>query len=583
MKKSIFIALSLLLAIAMIAGCTNSQTPGTDPTAQTTTADPGKTTADPATEPSTEINTAEVIPMTVMVAEYANVKYPRNWDRPGMAAVKAIALEQFGIDIELEEISTVETKSIINTRLAADVDLPDILSTEAFTLLEIDDLYKNGKIISYSDYAEYMPNILETLEKIPSLKLSTMNSDGKILSCRQVVYNRQHVTTWGHIRHDWLQTLGMDYPTTIQELRDTIIAFQENDMNGNGKKDETLYLNGAATASQVFGPAFGAYDLVAANNAWHADESGTVVHAMTTDNAKAYLAFMSGMYKDGLIWQQSFTATTEERNAYEATDAKGAFVSAFWDSVIQNLDGFSKNRPHEFTPILPLAGEGYASKMKIRNYLASSDKLITKACGDPARAVTFMDYFYTAEGSQIQYLGEVSPGGEWYSRDILVEQVSALGLEADPLMMALTPKGQEQAAKEENIQAYLGVNYGIWPSNLVGLNDTVVAEFATGFDPEAGRIASDVKRNKMLLDWTNDSANTYAETSFAAPTAEQSDAIRDAAELYTYMDEMFVKFLTGAESLDQWDSFLKTCKDAGLEDITAVMQARHDTYKSFSK
>ena len=42
------------------------------------------------------------------------------------------------------------------------------------------------------------------------------------------------------IRKDWADKLGKELPTTTDELFDLLVAFQENDMNGNGEKDKVI-------------------------------------------------------------------------------------------------------------------------------------------------------------------------------------------------------------------------------------------------------------------------------------------------------------------------------------------------------
>lgn len=40
------------------------------------------------------------------------------------------------------------------------------------------------------------------------------------------------------INVEWLEKLGLDMPTTTEELKEVLIAFKTKDPNGNGKADE---------------------------------------------------------------------------------------------------------------------------------------------------------------------------------------------------------------------------------------------------------------------------------------------------------------------------------------------------------
>jgi putative aldouronate transport system substrate-binding protein len=61
----------------------------------------------------------------------------------------------------------------------------------------------------------------------------------------------------------------------------------------------------------------------------------------------------------------------------------------------------------------------------------------------------------------------------------------------------------------------------------------------------------------------------------ADDTARVSSITNDAN---TYVSEMTVKFITGAESLDNYDTMVETIKSMGIADAIAVNQAALDRY-----
>ena len=46
----------------------------------------------------------------------------------------------------------------------------------------------------------------------------------------------------------------------------------------------------------------------------------------------------------------------------------------------------------------------------------------------------------------------------------------------------------------------------------------------------------------------------------------------------TYMDEMFVKFVTGAEPIANYSAFVENLKKLGIDDALAVQQAAIDRW-----
>jgi hypothetical protein len=67
--------------------------------------------------------------------------------------------------------------------------------------------------------------------------------------------NNWPMHTWYNlaIRRDWLDDCGLAMPETTDAFYDTLIAFQDNDCNGTGARDERAYLGiGSPDASLIF-------------------------------------------------------------------------------------------------------------------------------------------------------------------------------------------------------------------------------------------------------------------------------------------------------------------------------------------
>ena len=88
-------------------------------------------------------------------------------------------------------------------------------------------------------------------EKFPVLSkanrqvMNNMSVDGKVYG----VYTARDLGRNGaSIRKDWLENLGLDYPETIEEFREVVRAFTEDDPDGNGKDDTYGLIMTAHTA-----------------------------------------------------------------------------------------------------------------------------------------------------------------------------------------------------------------------------------------------------------------------------------------------------------------------------------------------
>ena len=49
-------------------------------------------------------------------------------------------------------------------------------------------------------------------------------------------------------------------------------------------------------------------------------------------------------------------------------------------------------------------------------------------------------------------------------------------------------------------------------------------------------------------------------------------------EVYTYVDEMIAKFIIGTESFDNYDRYLETLKDMGIERAVEIQQISYDEF-----
>ena len=60
-------------------------------------------------------------------------------------------------------------------------------------------------------------------------------------------------------------------------------------------------------------------------------------------------------------------------------------------------------------------------------------------------------------------------------------------------------------------------------------------------------------------------------------TEEETEAISGVGgDLMTYVWEMTGRFTIGSESMDQWDAYVQTIKDMGIDEILKVRQAQYD-------
>src|SRR5699024_4930518 len=121
-------------------------------------------------------------------------------------------------------------------------DMSDAINNADYSDYELLNLAEDGAIIPLNDLIEdYMPNLQAVLEKAPEYRDMMTAPDGNIYAFPWIEELGQgkesihSVDNFPWINVKWLDDLGLDMPTTTEELKHVLIAFRDNDPAGNGK------------------------------------------------------------------------------------------------------------------------------------------------------------------------------------------------------------------------------------------------------------------------------------------------------------------------------------------------------------
>ena len=206
------------------------------------------------------------------------------------------------------------------------------------------------------------------------------------------------------INKTWLDQLGLEVPTTVEEFENCLKAFRDGgDLNGNGIADETPLATrfgsddtfGSYDIFYRFTGAFGCADSYCGGNAY-ADHlrlvDGKVTFTAMDDAFYKTAEYFHELQSENLIWNGSFEA--DESAAFYNTLLKGneATIGAFcvWDmSQVVSEDVRS-----EYVGVPRLQGPGGKTGFAL-NYSElqdSSNTTITTECEFPHVVARFVDY-----------------------------------------------------------------------------------------------------------------------------------------------------------------------------------------------
>ncbi len=528
-KKLTALALTAAVSISALAGCGSPASDGTSQTAE-------NTQSQAALEESVEENTENI---TVSMFLQDSADQAISTDLPIIQEIT----KRTGVNFEFIPAPTTEDqfREKFNVTVASG-DIPDIMVSNYR-----DDMMKvaeQGTFAALDDYInEYAPNLKKILDEHPEYIRDIRANDGKIYFLPFIGAVRTF-KVW-MLRGDWLDKLGLDAPVTLDDWYNVLKAFKEQDPNGNGEADEIPYTTRNTQAGVLaFMEAFGISGFEA--NEQFFIEDGKVKYAYTDPRCKQALEFINKLYREGLIDPEYATndtnvwlsrLTNEVSGACQDTTARAYALGTQVQAANEGSDAY-------FTVVAPPQGPDgtcmTTSQMQpIRGYTAiSADSPYIK------EIVQLFDYFYSEEGSLLMNFGIE---GETYTMENgkpVYTDVIAKDAQGRSILSMLNIYGHREWAYQQDI----------------GYEDAMLDETYVAY------------RNEM---------EQYIRPTIPALslTEEEREIVNSTyTEIQTYKDEMINKFIMGKEPLENFDKFVQTLKDMGIDDVLAAEQAAYDRY-----
>jgi putative aldouronate transport system substrate-binding protein len=167
------------------------------------------------------------------------------------------------------------------------------------------------------DASKY-PNLAQSNDMV----LNNISIDGKIYG----VYRARTLGRSGMcIREDWVENVGLEMPTTIDEFYEVLKAFKEKDPDGNGQDDTFgMIMTTASTTLDAVAIWFGA------PNGWGESDDGTLQPDFMFDEYLDALKFLRKLYSEELINQDFAT--------YDGTKWDEQFLSSKAGVIIDVAD-----------------------------------------------------------------------------------------------------------------------------------------------------------------------------------------------------------------------------------------------------
>lgn len=431
-----------------------------------------------------------------------------------------------------------QEKEQYNLMIASD-DLPDII-THDFGIPYYpgggDKAIKDGKYLRLNELVDqYAPNFKKIISDDADLRKNIVTDEGNIWGLPMIDNTAQEAFTGLIIRKDWLDELGLQMPKTINDWYNTLKAFKEKK---GAESPFILNQSGYHPDGAIIG-AFGV-----GSGFYQVDKK--IKYGPLENGFKEYLMEMNKWYKEGLI-DKDFP-TGSKATSYMTTGKSGAVIGGFW--AFNNWEAASTDKKMVLVGApYPSLKEGEKphfrqSNLRMRGFFTS----IASKCKYPERAIKWMDYFYSDEG----YI------------------MANYGFEGK----TFTKSGNKYKYTDLVLKNPEGVSMNIALAKYCFSHGAFLRDWTRDIDVSIyGERALDATHI-----WHNSADADYKLPPISLTAEEGTEFSKIMGDIDTYVNEMVLKFIIGAEQFDKYDQFLKQINNMNIKKAIELQQAALDRY-----
>ncbi|MEQ9636650.1 MAG: extracellular solute-binding protein [Devosia marina] len=459
--------------------------------------------------------------------------------------VERVARELTGIHLvdQTSGRNTTDNAEAMNLLLAQG-NMPDIVGGHLIQQ-PVNQYGPEGAFVPLNDLVkEHAPNIQAFWDAHPGLMEAISSADGNYYYIPYLP-DGKYGRAW-YIRQDWLDKLGLEQPQNVDELYEVLVAFRDQDPNGNGKKDEIPYF---ARQWEEVNRLLVLWDARSSGSDTYHDfyvnDEGKVVHPYAQEAYRTGIANIAQWYEEGLIDPEIFTRGSSARDYLLSENLGGvthdwfASTSGYNAALADKIDGFN------FIPFLPPASAGGVRMEEHRRTPIKPDGwAISHSNEHPVETIKYFDFWFTETGRNLSNFGV--EGETWDMID------------GEPIF------------KPEVLNSDTPVNSQMY---LVG------AQIYRGYWQDyryEDQWTSDAAREGIALYEAND---LLIDQFLGVAFNEEEQAVYDRywPSLRTYMLERQQAWILGSGDVEaEWDDYVNTLNRMGYDKVIEVMNTAYE-------
>ncbi len=331
------------------------------------------------------------------------ISYPSGTEEdPNKRTIFKRLEEETNVHVDWTAISNDQWGDKITLNMANPSTLTDFVFNAGFSNSDLIRYSDQGVIIPVEDYIDNnMPNLKAVFDKYPEYRKMCEDENGHIWALpwiEQLGADKTAIQTVGnnmtYINQKWLDFLGLQTPTTVDEFEAVLLAFKEHEselqsefgIDGSiipmscimNDQDPSLLING-------FGEGYGDNDL---GQHIAVTDDGKVISTATTDGFKKGMEWLNKLYNEGLIDPECFT---QDWSTYVAKGKSHRYGVCFtWD--VANIDNID-----DFVPLAALQADTKNVTPMNGSFTSGFDRgrcVVTAKCENPAFVCAWLDLMY---------------------------------------------------------------------------------------------------------------------------------------------------------------------------------------------
>ena len=445
-------------------------------------------------------------------------------------------IEQTGVDIDFN--FNVKGESIY-LMLESD-ELPDIIQYDWYNIEGgPDKMIDDGIILDLTPYIDkWAPNLKKYLDEHPDIARDLKTDKGRYYIFPFIRGDEKLTVFEGMmLRKDLLDKYNLQIPETIDEWEIVLKTMKDNGVE--------IPLSFSNINCKPITTAYNLTDSFYLNN-------GVVEYGPMQSRWKDYLTTMNRWYEMGLI-DPDFGMVQNQMLIGKLSAGKVGATSATCGSVMGVALSSGKEKNSEFSLVgakYPVLNKGDKPEFGTAEtlYNSNSGTAITTQCDNIELAVKVLDYAYSEKGHLLYNFGiegesyEMIDGKPTYKENIYNYDKGDITVSLKRYIMSIdhAPCVQDLGMYEQRL--------------------------------------SYKEQKEAITTWSDSNMKEHILPHIALNEEEYAIMTEYWKKIDTYVRETTMDFITGKKSLDEFDGYVETLKNMGIEKVVAAKQSAYNRY-----